>query len=244
MRRRRNSVRALVLASMLGAASAAEAGIGLAPGQPLDRAAAQALLAPVLADAAAAEAVRVTIRQPALPLANPYAEEAILSVARARLTALDGFTATVHVKVGAHGPLALELSGEIERLVLVPVLDVAVPAGGRLDDASFRTLALPVGRVRGSWVRTAATFAGKEALRPLLAGQPIDRDAIGSPRLVRRGEPVKIVFVARGLTLEATGTARQDGGADAIVEVRNDRSGAIVAGRVTGPGRIRVETAR
>jgi flagella basal body P-ring formation protein FlgA len=86
-----------------------------------------------------------------------------------------------------------------------------------------------------------AELAGREAHRALLAGRPVPTDAVGSRRLVRRGERVTLVYADDGLRLEATGTARGDAGKGEAVEVRNDRSGTIVTGRVRAAGRVHVE---
>lgn len=247
MRRLRRLFLSLALGAglALGTAMPAAGAVSLAPGEPLDRATAQALLAPALTAAAGAvQLLRVNVRQPALPLANPYQTPATLTVIDASLGGLDTFKAVVEIAVGTHAPLRLELAGSIERLIAVPVPTTRVDAGMRLDDITFETLALPLRRVRGAWVQSVDELATKEALRPLLAGQPIAADAVGEPRLVRRGEPVTLAFAAGGLVLETTGVARADGALGALIDVRNTRSGAVVAARVRGPGRVEVEIGR
>jgi len=232
----------LVVALLIALASPATAELRLAPGQPFDRALADRLLGPRLATQAGADRVRLHVENPVLPLGNPYPRIATLAVADAVLTADDGFVAVVEIAVGEREPLPLVLRGKLARLVGVPVPTAPIAAGARLAPDAFETLWLPAARVRGQWVRTADELAGLEAYRALLAGQPIATDAVGARRLVRRGERVTLVFEEGGLRVEAIGTARGDGGIGDVVEVENDRSGTIVNGRVTSPGRLHVET--
>ncbi|MFW5814935.1 MAG: flagellar basal body P-ring formation chaperone FlgA [Spirochaetota bacterium] len=134
--------------------------------------------------------------------------------------------------------------GRFDRLIGVPVPKGRLEAGRRLAAVDFETRWLTANRLRSEWVRSRDTLDGQEALRALIAGQPVARDAIGAHRLVRRGERVTLVFATDGLHLEASGTARGDAGMDEAVEVENDRSGTIVTGRVRAAGRVHVETRR
>jgi len=232
---------AIAIAFVVAIAPASAATLALAPGQPFDRAAADTLLGPPLAERSGVEKVRVHVEDPALPLGNPYPAVAELAVADARLTTDDGFVAVVTITVGERAPLRLVLRGRVSTLVGLPVPAAPIAAGTRLADAAFETLWLTAPRVRGQWIKHPEEFAGKVAHRPLIAGKPIARDAVGARRLVRRGERVTIVFAAAGLRLEATGNARADAGLGETVEVENDRSGTIVSGRVSAAGRVHVE---
>ncbi len=244
MRRPSGLILALTLLILASPARSEPTHITLAPGEPLDTAAAQTLLAPALAAATGAEAVRVAVAEPALPLNNPYAAVAHLAVVAARATTVDGFEATIRISVGQHAPMPLRLSGTMVRLVPVPVPATTIAAGRLLVAADLETRWLPAQRIRGTWARSTDAIVGQEALRPLLSGQPILADAVGAERLVHRGDLVRLIYARGRLRLEASGTARGDGGLGAMVAVRNDRSGAVVSGRVTGHGQVEVEDPR
>ncbi len=231
----------VVIAGMLAAPASA---LELAPGQAFDRAGAERLLGPRLARALGAERVRVFVEKPSLPLGNPYPDTAELAVAETHPTAENRFVAVVTITVGERAPLELVRRGRLDRLVGVPVPKARLEAGRRLEAADFETRWLPESRVRGQWVRARDVLAGQETHRTLIAGQPVADDAVGARRLVRRGERVTLVFADDGLHLEATGTARGDAGMGEAVEVKNDRSGTIVTGRVRAAGRVHVETRR
>ncbi|MFP4126985.1 MAG: flagellar basal body P-ring formation chaperone FlgA [Alphaproteobacteria bacterium] len=242
MRRPARLLSGLVVAAWTLAAPAAA--LELAPGQAFDRAAAQDLLGPPLARAVGVEKVRIVVEKPRLPLGNPYPAMAEFAVAETHPTAADDFVAVVTITVGERAPLELALRGRFDRLIGVPVPKGRLEAGRRLAAVDFETRWLTANRLRGEWVRSRDTLDGQEALRALIAGQPVARDAIGAHRLVRRGERVTLVFATDGLHLEASGTARGDAGMDEAVEVENDRSGTIVTGRVRAAGRVHVETRR
>jgi flagellar basal body P-ring formation protein FlgA len=240
-RARRLCAAVLVLAAPLIAPAMA---LELAPGQDFDRSAAEGLLGPPLARALGAEKVRVFVETPRLPLGNPYPDVSTLAVADIHPTTDDGFVAAVTITVGERTPMELVLRGRADRLVGVPVPKGRLAAGSRLEADAFETRWLPERRVRGQWVRRLAALDGREAHRVLLAGQPVAKQAIGARRLVRRGERVSLIFRDDGLRLEASGTARGDAGMGEAVEVKNDRSGTVVTGRVRAAGRVHVEEPR
>jgi flagella basal body P-ring formation protein FlgA len=230
-----------LLFAAAGLLAAPAAGLELAPGQAFDRGGADRLLGPPLARAVGAEHVRVLVDEPRLPLGNPYPEVAELAVARTRPTTDDRFLARVTITVGDREPLELVLEGRFERLVGVPVPRAKLSEGHVIGAGDLETRWLGAARVRGEWVDAAEELVGLEAHRALLARRPIADDAVGARRLVRRGERVTLVFAAGGLRLQASGTARGDAGRGETVEVKNDRSGTIVTGRVRAAGRVHVE---
>lgn len=79
---------------------------------------------------------------------------------------------------------------------------------------------------------------GKVARRTLLPGQPITINAVESPKLVRRGVPVRLVFVEGGLTIITYAEPMQSGSAGEVIRVRNTESGTVITGVVQPDGSI------
>ncbi|MFW5679195.1 MAG: flagellar basal body P-ring formation chaperone FlgA [Pseudomonadota bacterium] len=218
--------------------------LALQPGDPLDQAGARQLLAEPLASALAADDVRIVIRQPALPLANPYADDAVLVLADLRMLPRDGFRAHVTIRTGDAAPMTLVLDGEATALVHVPVPATALPIGHVLTEADLETTLQPVGRVRKDWLLDVGVLAGQEARRPLAAGRPVTEAAVGAPYLVRRGDGVVVVYRKGNLVLELPARAEADGAMGDRIEVRNMTSGTRLVATVVGPGSLFLETGR
>lgn len=81
-------------------------------------------------------------------------------------------------------------------------------------------------------------LVGKVARRTLLPGQPITVNAVESPKLVRRGVPVRLVFVEGGLTIITYAEPMQSGSAGEVIRVRNTESGTVITGVVQSDGSI------
>jgi flagella basal body P-ring formation protein FlgA len=86
-----------------------------------------------------------------------------------------------------------------------------------------------------------AEVVGLRARRQLKAGAVVLRRDVEAPPLVRRGQAVRVVFERGALELELRGEALGDGWAGDRVRVRRGDLGTPVAGRVAGPGEIRLE---
>lgn len=81
-------------------------------------------------------------------------------------------------------------------------------------------------------------LVGKVARRTLLPGQPITINAIENPQLVRRGVPVRLVFMEGGLTIITYAEPMQSGSAGEVIRVRNTESGTVIVGVVQADGSI------
>jgi flagella basal body P-ring formation protein FlgA len=71
----------------------------------------------------------------------------------------------------------------------------------------------------------------------VVAGQPLSAADIGPPVMVAKGQTVVMVVETPGLYLAVQGLALSPGGRDDVIQVMNPLSRAVVAARVTSPGR-------
>jgi flagella basal body P-ring formation protein FlgA len=216
----------------------------LRPGQPFDHAATDRLLLEPLAEALAADGVRIAIHAPALPLANPYADDATLVLADLQLLPGDRFRARVTIRTGDSAPMPLVLDGAATVLVRIPVPATTLPVGHTVSDGDLETTLQPVERVREDWLLDEAALVGLETRRPLAAGRPVTETAIGEPYLVRRGDVVALVYRRGGLTLETPARAEADGTIGDRIEARNVASGARVVATVVAPATLLMEPGR
>lgn len=126
----------------------------------------------------------------------------------------------------------------LDEVVTVPVPVEALPAGALVTPERFRMVPWPLQRLDPDALRSLAELDGMEAVRRLPAGRPVLRNGLQQPRMVRRGEPVRISFVRGGLRLSVTGTALDDGALGATVRASNLTSARQVQGRVVAAGEI------
>ena len=83
-------------------------------------------------------------------------------------------------------------------------------------------------------------LAGKVARRTLLAGQPVQVNAVRDPYLVNQGKSSLVVFESGGLTISTQAIALDNGGVGDVVKLRNPDSGVVIQGTVERDGTIRL----
>jgi flagella basal body P-ring formation protein FlgA len=124
-----------------------------------------------------------------------------------------------------------------QQQMLVAVLAHAVQRGDRLTAGDFVEDQMPA--YRGRDALSPRNLEGMEAVRNLPAGTPLRATDVMTPRLVRRGEPVTIRYVAGPLTISGSGRALGDGGQGDLVRVVTESSRTIDA-LVDGQGAVRI----
>jgi flagella basal body P-ring formation protein FlgA len=101
----------------------------------------------------------------------------------------------------------------------------------------WRDLALtPEGAVVDS-----VDVVGMVSTAEVRAGEVLRRRHLVSAPLVRSGELVDLVIRRGSVSVSVRGSCRQDGRLDDVVSVRNEVTGKLIAGRVTGPGLVTVK---
>lgn len=123
------------------------------------------------------------------------------------------------------------------QITLPPGMVVArrsLPRGAVLQAAD---VALEHVRTNGKDVEAFSSLdevVGHETTRAIPPGQPIDRSALRSPVLVRRGEIVSVVARSAGLKVRTTARAREDGSQGDLVAVESVLNRQAFFARVTG----------
>jgi flagella basal body P-ring formation protein FlgA len=75
---------------------------------------------------------------------------------------------------------------------------------------------------------------GRETTRPLAEGRPLDRDALRSQILVRRGEQITLFACAPGMKVKMAARSREDGALDQQVSVETLPERRTLLARVAG----------
>jgi flagella basal body P-ring formation protein FlgA len=70
------------------------------------------------------------------------------------------------------------------------------------------------------------------------AGQPLRTSDLMRPEIVKRNEPVTLIYEAPGLVLTVRGKAIDPGAQGDVINVVNSQSNRTVQGTVAGPARV------
>jgi flagella basal body P-ring formation protein FlgA len=81
---------------------------------------------------------------------------------------------------------------------------------------------------------------GMETKRALKSGQMLQTTDLKQPTLIRKGQPVKLVYASPGLKLTVDGQAQEDAGKGEAVRVLNTYSKRTIDAVATADGEARV----
>ena len=132
----------------------------------------------------------------------------------------------------------LLFSGAVAAGTPVPVLLRAVERGAILSATDFEVQPRDAARATGALSPDAA--AGRETVRALPAGAIVRAGDAVAARLVRRGEPVTIVWKSAGLTITTAGRALTSGAQGEGVRVVAEATNRTLDGIVDGVGTVRL----
>lgn len=114
----------------------------------------------------------------------------------------------------------------------VPVRDM--PRGAVISEADI-TFARIVDGMAARFVDDADLVIGRQARRPLAAGEPFRAADLKAPLLMKRGATATIVLDAPGLRLTQTASALENGAAGDLIRFKNVNSGAEIRAVVISP---------
>lgn len=122
--------------------------------------------------------------------------------------------------------------------VVADVLARTIQRGDLVSERDFAAGEVTAAQARG--IVSAQDAAGLEARRTLREGMPVRASDLAEPRLVKRGEPVKISLREGVLTISVLGRALSDGAMGEQVRVFSEATNQTLDGVVEGAGTVRI----
>lgn len=160
-----------------------------------------------------------------------------------RFTATLSFVTEATLNRPAQQLGSIDVSGRYEEMVEVPVMKYRLSSGNIIHEDDVEWQKLPSTRVKREAVMDMAELVGKSVVRGLTPGRPVLADEVQQPPVVLRRSPVRISYQSNNLSIQAVGTAMQDGAVGDKIKVRNDDSGIEVDARVVARGQVEVTPA-
>jgi flagella basal body P-ring formation protein FlgA len=106
-----------------------------------------------------------------------------------------------------------------------------------IAEADIRLARLPERSLKSDVARSLGQVVGQSARRVVAMGQPIALSEIGPAMMIAKGATVVLTMETPGISIAAQVLAMGSGGSGDTIQVMNPMSRAVVAARVTGPGR-------
>ena len=138
--------------------------------------------------------------------------------------------------------------GETHRVWGIAVMTVEVPVPARrllpdeiVQDSDIAMIELPIQRLGAFAIQDVEDLVGQQVRRMLVAGRPVPRQSVIPPRIIERGDKVKILLTHGGLSLSATGRAMTDAHKGQTLRVVNLSSNKAISAVATSQGILEVE---
>jgi flagella basal body P-ring formation protein FlgA len=138
--------------------------------------------------------------------------------------------------------------GDTERVWGIAVMTVSVPVPTRrvlpdeiVSDADLTLIDLPMQRLGSFAVLDQADLVGQQVRRMLVPGRPVPRQSVIPPKIVLRGQKVKILLQHGGLQLTARGRAMDDAHLGQELRVVNLSSNKAISAIATARGVVEVD---
>ena len=129
---------------------------------------------------------------------------------------------------------------ELEALAEVAVISGTLRRGAILDRDDVELRYQDITRLKAP-IFSVEDVIGKRLKRSVRLGEPLQRNQIEFPPVIKRGERVVIQARSQGLMLTAAGEAKQDGRTGEAIRVMNSNSRKEVLCQVVAPGLVKVE---
>ncbi len=228
--------------SILAVALVFPARAEILPGDmPLTTAFAEKLLNEKLLGLGGADDFEITIDRPSLPLGNQDPRPTSIVLDGLHHDETSGrFRAIMIGTVEGEPRFELPIEGRLRPMVSIAVLSRPIARGELISAADLEWKMVAPDMISKASLTDEAELVGAEARRRLSPGRMLSSRDVGAPRLVQRGQPVRVIYAEGGMRLTALGTARDDGALGDTVRVLNPESRLEIQGVATGPKEVTV----
>jgi len=185
--------------------------------------------------------MRVTLSNRILRMYVPAGSAGRVGVEAVDVDPISGrFSAVIVAPEDDPSAIRHRVTGQIKRMIAVPVLAERLLAGEIIRKDNTKTLWVPAKKLQKDIVTDISLLVGKSVKRGLGPGQLIRAAEIRDPILVPRGGLVTILLRLPNMTLTSQGRALENGSEGDVVRIQNTQSNKTVQATVAGEGLVTV----
>lgn len=151
------------------------------------------------------------------------------------------FSVTVNLPTGGPMPRELKLSGTLQEVQLVPVLNRMVLPGEIITDKDISWENHPVRRIHRNVVTNHKNLVGLAVKRALSPNQLIRSTDVTAPVVVAKGSIVTMTLSRGALYLVAQGRALENGGVGDVIRIMNNSSNQTLEAKVINAENVVIE---
>ncbi len=152
------------------------------------------------------------------------------------------FTAIMILPTGTEERSEMRISGSIEEVRMVPMLNTVVGPGEIITKEKIKWVRYPVRRINANTVQASTELIGNTVRRALQTGKALTQNDIRAPITIAKGTDVIMRIKTGALTLTAEGRAMEDGGIGDTIRVTNSKTHTSLSAKVIHAGLVEVQS--
>lgn len=147
---------------------------------------------------------------------------------------------TLGVRCHIDKPWVIYVPAKIQILKSILVAARTLDKGDFIAESDLAFQEADIMRYKQGYFESLDDVMGKVTKRTISIGRPVTANAIEEPKLVKRGQRVRILAKRGNLQVQIPGTALSDGKKHDVIKVRNDDSNRTVNATVMADGIVEV----
>ncbi len=120
----------------------------------------------------------------------------------------------------------------------LPVVTDRVRKGSKLEETHLAYQWVSISQRGESYFASTEKLIGKTLRRTLLSGQPVRKSYVSRDLIIKAGDEVRIFIKRRGIQVQVSGEAREDGAKGDRIKIFSDETNRKYVGEVLRPGVI------
>jgi flagella basal body P-ring formation protein FlgA len=153
----------------------------------------------------------------------------------------NGILALIEAVQDGKGVRCFWITGAIRVNAEIVAAAKRIPQGERVTSDEVVRTSFEISDLHAGYFRDLEDVVGKVSRRTFSPGDPITRENLSEPFLIRHGDIVQLRLVRNGIVLTSSVKAEQNGRLGEFIKVRNVEFSSVLKARVTGRAEVSIE---
>ena len=154
----------------------------------------------------------------------------------------DRFTGVLLVPSGGESPKKISMSGMLEEVRDIPVLNRSILPGETITAADISWIQYPSNRLGNRAILSQQQLVGMTVRRAVRPEKPINSNEVMEPIIVAKGSSVTMVVRSGPILLTAAGRALENGSLGETIRILNAKSRLTVDAKVVSAGQVEISS--
>ena len=171
----------------------------------------------------------------------PHGEVTLNILSGTAVAGRNGILALVEAVQAGKGIRCFWITAAIGINAQVVAAGKKIPQGKKLTSDDIVRAPFEISDLHAGYFRDFEDVVGKVSQRTFSAGDPITRENLSDPFLIKHGDTVQLRLVRNGIVLTSSVKAEQNGRLGQFIRVRNVEFPSVLKAKVTGRAEVSIE---